>query len=47
MTYYVMDRSVFPPPLNSYVEAPISIMTGFGDMVSKELKISGVIRVGP
>ena len=42
-----MDQTVFPPPLNSCVEAPVSIMTGFGDRVSKEVKISGVIRVGP
>ena len=38
---------MFSPPLNSYVEAPISIITGFGDRYSKEVKINGDIRVGP
>lgn len=44
-----MDWIVFNSyPLNSYVEAPIPIMTErFGDRAFKEVKLNEVIRGGP
>ena len=47
ITFLLCYRLNCVPPPNSYVEAPATSVTAFGDRVFKELKLNEIIRVIP